>query len=657
MLFIVLSVFIEELAHVQTTGIIICGITLSLLIIILILQSLFKGLTLILTVLIFLIYSIYRLLVIKTEYNTEGEKARLFFAGYLYEVFYTFLIKCLPSTLARILTVIVFYLLRFGIFIFVIDSSAAHPGTLIRGAIIDIFIIYFFHSAERTDRRVFMDFVEKREELLQFKELLADSLPLGVTVVEYNTLKPLFSNAAFLGLFSCQITTDVIQTRNSPINQDFKLGNDQIAMYLSFLFADEASIREFGKGHDLKHYDLNSNFLCLEDVLKDLVKGNLLVDKTLSLTAYEKISINPRSFQAILKHIKWSGIDSIAVILNDITYQEKLMYWKLVNANKDRIITTVSHELKTPLNGIIGLLEMIKKRIEHCEALEYISLCKDNAHLLLNLVNSMLDLHQLEAGKLKLTISTVNLRKCVQEVLKLFQFQVNKKGISLTLSLGENVPVFINTDENRLNQVLISLIGSAIKFTSSEGIEVAVRENPQEPNYLVISVTDTGIKRHEDDMNKLENEESVNKHGVGLDSTISNALVVILSGNKEKEVQVTGKYGKGSSFSFNILKDLKSEASNESISSKESSNKKLPEQQNPLNLNKLLFQNVSEFESYSIQGNLSNVPAETEELGSKLAKYQTFHRENTLGLILSQSSKHETIKEDYESGMVGYLTK
>jgi len=142
----------------------------------------------------------------------------------------------------------------------------------------------------------------------------------------------------------------------------------------------------------------------LEDVLKNIVKVNLLGDKTLSLTASEKSVINPRSFDVTLKRIKWSGEDAIAIVLNDITYQEKLMHWKIANANKDKIIATVSHELRTPLNGIIGLLDMAEKKIVHPEAKEYISLCKDNSHLLMSIVNSLLDMHQISSGKLKLVI-------------------------------------------------------------------------------------------------------------------------------------------------------------------------------------------------------------------------------------------------------------
>jgi len=175
------------------------------------------------------------------------------------------------------------------------------------------------------------------------------------------------------------------------------------------------------------------------------------------------------------------------------------------------------------LNGIIGLLNMTQKRVSHPEALEFISLCKDNAHLLLSLVNSILDLHQINAKKLKLNISKINIRKCLQSVLRLFHFQANQKGITLNLLVSENVPTYIHTDENRLKQIIINLVGNAIKFTYKGGITVKVAEKSKQSNYLDVSVIDTGIGIREEDKGKLfkmygklEDEESVNKNGVGL---------------------------------------------------------------------------------------------------------------------------------------------
>ena len=362
---------------------------------------------------------IYRLISLNS--NSIPQIRVSFNGGYVYAIFQVFLVKCIPYTLQRICLVIVLYFLRFGFIFFVIDRSSLQPLSLIRAAVIDAFIVFYFHSSDSTERKVFLNFDEKREELLKFKELVAESLPLGVIVVNSQTMTTLFSNFAYLKLFE---------------NDSNSEENDSTLNYLNLLYVDKTTIREMGQEHyDFQVSSLDDNLICLEDVLKNLIEVGALANNTLSLTASEKCQTNPRTFDVTLKRIKWNGVDATSLVLNDITYQENMMCLKMVNANKDKIIATVSHELRTPLNGIIGLLDMAEKKIEDFESLEYISLCKDNSHLLLGLVNSILDLHQIRAGKLKLVISEVSVRKCLQGVLRLFQFQTTQKGISC--SLGE----------------------------------------------------------------------------------------------------------------------------------------------------------------------------------------------------------------------------
>ena len=120
--------------------------------------------------------------------------------------------------------------------------------------------------------------------------------------------------------------------------------------------------------------------------------------------SHSSISLK-KNYEVILKRVKWDRSDAMAVILSDVTYQDKIAALKLISINKDQIIATVSHELRTPLHGIIGLLEMSESKVEDVEVMEHLSLCKDNAHLLLGLVNSLLDFHQFNTGRLKLSLA------------------------------------------------------------------------------------------------------------------------------------------------------------------------------------------------------------------------------------------------------------
>jgi len=535
---------------------------LGVLVVLFIVQLLVKEATQLIIIILILAFNVFRLISLIYE-SDDVIKVYLFFAGYTYAILNAFLMKSVFSTFCRFWLILISFLLRFGIIIFIIDDAALQAAILIRGVIVDLFILYFFHSGEIVDRKVFMNFDEKREELLKFKELLADYLPLGITIVDCRTFKPLFSNNAYLKSFEAKVES----TNNSSPNLRSEESEPQC--YLNKLLVDQTTIRDLGKEQpDFRSLGFSSNFVNFEEYIKTLIKDDLFIENAFSLRAIEQCEINPRSFDVIIKTIKWEGKDVLAVILNDITYQEKLVHWKVENENKDKIIATVSHELRTPLNGILGLLDMVGKRVVQSEALEYISLCKDNAQLLLNLVNSILDLHQIRAGKLKLAISKLNIRKCLRGVVQLFQFQTTHKGITLEVSVDENIPTHIRTDENRLKQIIINLVGNAVKFTTQGGIKILVAENKENPCFLTISVEDTGVGIKEEDISKLfqmyeklEDKENVNKTGVGLGLTISNVLAIMLSGNKvEKGIQVSSQYGKGSTFSFNVLKNLKLEA-------------------------------------------------------------------------------------------------
>ena len=274
-------------------------------------------------------------------------------------------------------------------------------------------------------------------------------------------------------------------------------------------------------------------------------------------------------FEVILTKIKWDKEDAVVVVLTDITYQENLIALKLSDDNKDKVIATVSHELRTPLNGIIGILEIVEKRVEDQSLMEYLGLCKDNAHLLLSLVNSLLDLQQIRQGKLKLNPMKVDIAKTLKDITQLFVFQCTHKNIYLKVKIDQNVPKTVYTDENRLKQIFINLIGNALKFTMTGGITVEVAQDPDEHQTLQLSVCDTGIGIKEEDQGKLfkmygklDDSKNVNKNGVGLGLTISDTLANILSGKeRERGIEVTSIYGQGSRFWFRIIKDLRSVSS------------------------------------------------------------------------------------------------
>jgi len=554
------TVVIQKITEEKWQEVIIAGSTLGLFLVWTVIGKFSRKYIEYLTILVIISYNVYRLVLMSVNWKTQS-KVNLFMGGYTYAVLQTILVSRIPNIYYRILAVIVAYIVRFAVFIIFIDDATLQAGLMIRAIIVDYFVLYFFHSGEKIDRKVFQNFDEKREELLKFKELLDDSLPQAVTIVDSQTLSPLFSNVAFLDLHK-----ESMYAEEFGDSKFIAVNNEKAVCYLNLLDADFNTLREMGAPQpNLKTFDPKKNVKALSGLIRELVRNSILSKKAISLIASHKTNgQSTKSFEVILKRIRWDGVDALAVILNDITYQENLVYFKMASANKDKIIATVSHELRTPLHGIIGLLHMTEQRVDEPQALEYISLCKDNANLLMSLVNSILDLQQISTGKLKLNISKTEVRKSFDDVIRLFKFQTNQKGIFMNLSIEDEVPVYINTDENRLKQIIINLIGNAIKFTSKGGVTVRVIGDVLDSNFMKISVIDTGIGIKDEDKEKLfkmysrlEDGVSVNKNGVGLGLTISNALAVILSNKKEENgIEVKSCYGEGTEFSFKIMKEL-----------------------------------------------------------------------------------------------------
>jgi signal transduction histidine kinase/CheY-like chemotaxis protein len=431
-----------------------------------------------------------------------------------------------------------------------------------------------FYSDDSTEKKIFQNFFENRDELTKFKELLTDSFPQSVTVIDSTTQKTLFANNAFMTTFNnysgeqspAMVETGALSTRQMNSRRNT---TDPTENYLKHLHIDLNTLRDLEtlrSDFDTFMSKNSNNFITLEELLNKLVQHNLLNYSIMSMAASCSDPGKSRTFDVVLKKIKWDRVDAIAIILNDITYQESLIALKLANASKDKLIATVSHELRTPLHGIIGLLEISQTKVQDTEVRHHLSLCKDNAMLLHSLVNSMLDLQQLSTGKLRLNIGKVNMKKVLNDVVQLFKFQCSEKKIELKVVVSENVPECITSDENRLKQILINLIGNAIKFTFKGGITIEADQDPEDPKQLEVSVSDTGIGIRDDDKpklfkmyGKLDDAEGVNKNGIGLGLTISSTLASLLNGrSSDKGIELASKLGEGSKFSFKVHKDLES---------------------------------------------------------------------------------------------------
>jgi len=265
-----------------------------------------------------------------------------------------------------------------------------------------------------------------------------------------------------------------------------------------------------------------------------------------------------RVFKVKIFPLLWDDNEAIAMVMDDITQQRIIMELKIADKNKDLVIAMVSHELRTPLNGMLGLLDIAKKNITQPDTLAYLRACRNSGVLLLNLVNSILDINQISHKKLRLAYSRVPIVDFLEEIKSLFDHSCKLRMLYLDTKIDPRVPSCINTDKGRLGQILINLLGNAFKFTFKGGVTIRIDLVSQNPLRIRFSVDDTGIGIKKEDQEKLfkmygkieQQDKKINTHGVGLGLTISNTLATLLNPTENKGIQVESEVDVGTSFSF-----------------------------------------------------------------------------------------------------------
>ena len=278
-----------------------------------------------------------------------------------------------------------------------------------------------------------------------------------------------------------------------------------------------------------------------------------------------------RTFKIKIFIFMWDGSESLAIVLDDITNQRKISELKVLDKNKDLVIATVSHELRTPLNGMLGLLDIVKKTIKQQDAIPYIDACHNSGILLLNLVNSILDLSQIKNNKLKLVYSKIGLWEFLMDIKSLFDYFCVMKNLYLKIDVDKSLPRYIMTDRNRLSQIIINLLGNAFKFTFEGGVTIKV-EPVDTIHKIKFSIIDTGLGIRKEDQEKLfkmfgkieQEDKKINTNGVGLGLTISNTLAMLLDPSiNGKGISVESEPNKGSKFSFTIQDQIAPVCSND----------------------------------------------------------------------------------------------
>ena len=274
---------------------------------------------------------------------------------------------------------------------------------------------------------------------------------------------------------------------------------------------------------------------------------------------------NYQWFQDVGKIVyKDEGKMLVAGIVSEITERKRIekqlkeakLQAEMANNYKNQFLANVSHEIRTPISGMVGFASLLRKEDLDVETKKlYIDIIESSSKQLLNLVNDIIDISRIEAGELKMSKAPCELHKILKETETLFEQLKHARGkqnlkIRLNLS-GKDEALFIVTDPDRLKQILINLIGNALKFTETGGVDFGYE---LENDRLKFYVSDTGIGMSEDDLKlvfeRFKRTEQAHKkyEGTGLGLAITKGLLDLLGG----DISVHSEVGRGSVFTFTI---------------------------------------------------------------------------------------------------------
>lgn len=285
-----------------------------------------------------------------------------------------------------------------------------------------------------------------------------------------------------------------------------------------------------------------------------------------------EFSLKDRFYQSHVEHIsdRFGVIKGYVVVILDMTEMrnriEEIKQVRIqaeqANQAKSEFLANMSHEIRTPMNAIVGLSDIIMEESKGRKVYSYACDIKSASKNLLALINDILDLSKVEAGKMELVNSEYHIKTVVDEVINMMEGAASKKGILLKCEYDMSIPCRYRGDDGRVRQILINLLNNGLKFTKEGYVKLTISGAPgTEPGTerLHMEVKDTGCGIKEEDLEKIfENFSQVDARqnrsaeGTGLGLSISRRLVELMGGS----IRVESVYGEGTNFILEIVQEI-----------------------------------------------------------------------------------------------------
>ena len=429
-----------------------------------------------------------------TVYIYEGEEAfstyslagAVALTWYAERVVYNWLSFCISSLLG---------LLAMGIRMSIFGGVEISYTSIVGIFFMMVILNMFGRSSEEMRRREFYIIGCVWEKEKEWKRLLS-CLPVGIIIQE----EPQSSHRETLLSLSSNIHN---RKKTVPhITQTVKYFNHSISQILnincqggdhnnrSILFSNRSLIEEgeVDRDKDGEYYEREAIYKFMEDILSKYIDTNNPIEMIYQLDG-QKLDLKLEQIRVTFENERCIGI-----IIQDVTLIKKMQREKLMREYQSRLVATITHEIRTPLNAIKGSAEILDAGCSlHSNHKIYINTIQNSIKLLLGFVDCMLNLSLYsQKGLIILHPHNFNIRNVLGELISIFQFEVELKGIKMELIIDDLVPLFILLDSTAISQIIFVLLGNSLKYTFHGVITLSIQFNSTN-SLLYILVTDTGL--------------------------------------------------------------------------------------------------------------------------------------------------------------------